>query len=94
MVPSTNRKCRDTLCCLLFVVFWIGMVIIAGVAFQSGNVKRLLYGTDYQGTVCGTGSQKGNKYIAYPRAAEDELINSLTTNPLKYKVCAATSSSA
>ena len=82
----TQRKCHDMLCCVLFAVFWIGMVIIAGIAFHSGNPLRLLYGTDYQGNVCGTGPQKANKYVAYPRASEDSLINKAITNPLDYKV--------
>jgi solute carrier family 44 (choline transporter-like protein), member 2/4/5 len=75
MIPSGERKCRDVLCCGMFALFWVGMIVIAGIAFDNGNPSRLLYGTDYQGNVCGTGDYKDMKYITYPRTTEDFLIN-------------------
>lgn len=85
-VPNTQRKCRDTLCCLLFILFWIGMLVIAIIGFHYGSPRRLLYGNDYEGHTCGTGANKGSRYVAYPRNTEDYLINNGTTNPLHYKV--------
>ena len=75
MIPGSQRKCRDTFCCLLFALFWVGMIVIAGVAFDKGHPQRLLYGTDYQGKTCGTGELKARKYITYPRTAEDFIVN-------------------
>jgi hypothetical protein len=75
MVPNSERKCRDSLCCIIFALFWVGMVVIAGIAFNHGNPKRLLYGTDYNGEVCNVGINKGLKYITYPRSAEDFFVN-------------------
>jgi hypothetical protein len=35
-----DRKCRDILFLILFVLFWIGMVIVAGNAFAKGDPRR------------------------------------------------------
>ena len=45
--PRSERKCTDCLFCILFAVFWVGMVVIAGLAVQGGNPERLLYGVDH-----------------------------------------------
>ncbi|KAG7382337.1 hypothetical protein PHYPSEUDO_005015 [Phytophthora pseudosyringae] len=76
-----NRKCTDVLCLLFFVVFWIGMVIIAGVGYQHGKPQRLIYGTDWMGRTCGARGDKTDavpaydlsdyKYMIYPRLSED-----------------------
>jgi hypothetical protein len=34
-----NRRCRDVLFLLLFVAYWVGMFIVCGIAFQSGQVS-------------------------------------------------------
>ena len=52
-----------------------------------------VYGTDYQGNVCGGkySTESANKYTAYPRTNEDFVLNVGKTNPLDYKfygVCA------
>jgi hypothetical protein len=39
-VDTKDRKCTDVLFCLLFIVFWIGMIIIAGFAFR--NVRSVV----------------------------------------------------
>ena len=48
-----ERKCRDVLFFLLYVLFWGGLVTIAGMGWKKGNPKVLLYGLDYTGHVCG-----------------------------------------
>ena len=46
-----------------------------------------VYGTDYQGNVCGGkySTESANKYTAYPRTNEDFVLNVGKTNPLDYK---------
>ncbi|KAG3085748.1 hypothetical protein PI124_g18390 [Phytophthora idaei] len=76
-----NRKCTDVLCLLFFVVFWIGMIIIAGVGYKHGKPQRLIYGTDWMGRTCGAQAGKTDtvpaydftdyKYMIYPRLSED-----------------------
>jgi solute carrier family 44 (choline transporter-like protein), member 1 len=48
-----ERSCRDVLFLLLFILFWVGMIVVAIKAGQVGNVDRLIYGVDYEGNVCG-----------------------------------------
>ncbi|PNH05032.1 Choline transporter-like protein 2, partial [Tetrabaena socialis] len=49
-----NRRCRDILCLLLFIVFWAGMFVICGIAFKEGEPNRLIYGVDSYGMTCGS----------------------------------------
>ena len=51
--PVAERGCTDILCCLLFVLYMVGMVVVAGIAFQQGAPKRLMYPTDSNGKICG-----------------------------------------
>ncbi|KAJ5072438.1 choline transporter-like (slc family 44) [Anaeramoeba ignava] len=51
--PTEKRKCRDFFWVVLFILFWIGMLIVMAVAFSKGSPKRLYYPTDYRGNVCG-----------------------------------------
>ncbi|GMF23355.1 unnamed protein product [Phytophthora lilii] len=73
VAPASSRKCRDVLCVLFFVVFWIGMIAIAAVGFMHGEPKRLLYGSDYNGTTCGTGKHEHHTLTFYPRITQDLL---------------------
>jgi len=52
--PIPPRKCRDVFWLILFVLFWIGMFVIAGFSFKYGNMDRLRYGSDSFGNLCGT----------------------------------------
>lgn len=38
-----DRKCRDVLFIILFVVFWIGMLVIAIVGFVNGKPERYVF---------------------------------------------------
>ncbi|KAK1946620.1 Choline transporter-like protein 5 [Phytophthora citrophthora] len=83
-----DRGCTDILCLLLFVVFWIGMIIIAGVGYKHGKPQRLIYGTDWMGRTCGAQADKTDnvpaydftdyKYMIYPRLSEDLLTLGIT----------------
>lgn len=88
VAPATTRKCRDVVCLLLFIVFWIGMLAVAGVGLHFGEPKRLLYGTDYQGTTCGTGNMKDQPLTFYPRMSEDiveQSMDSSITSPTDFE---------
>ena len=52
-VQGSDRSCHDLPCCILFVVFWIGMLVVLWTAVGAGEPERLLYGTDYEGLTCG-----------------------------------------
>jgi len=70
---KVNRKCHDVLFLVLFAVFWIGMLAIAGAGLANGDPERLIYATDYIGDTCGSGALKDKPLVYYPRMNKDLL---------------------
>lgn len=72
--PTQNRKCQDVLFLILFALFWVGMIVIGGIAIKQGNLDRLKYGNDTDGNLCGTANSgqgtdmtdKTYQYVFYP----------------------------
>ena len=48
-----NRKCRDILCCIIFIIFLVGCIIIALLGFLMGKPQKILYSYDEDGNACG-----------------------------------------
>lgn len=63
--PIKNRSCTDIICCLLFVVYIVGMLIVGILAFSWGDPIKLLYPTDTQGNVCGQGAYADKKNLFF-----------------------------
>ena len=86
---KVKRKCRDILCTLIFIVFCLGMIIVAAVGVQNGDPLRLVYATDYKGSTCGDGKLGSIAY--FPRMNQDLLDASREgTAPLDtkfYTIC-------
>eukprot|EP01063_Lacrimia_lanifica_P015908 TRINITY_DN22561_c0_g1_i1.p1 TRINITY_DN22561_c0_g1~~TRINITY_DN22561_c0_g1_i1.p1 ORF type:complete len:704 (+),score=175.78 TRINITY_DN22561_c0_g1_i1:40-2151(+) len=55
-LENPSRGCISTDCpmLLVFIVFWIGMFVIAGYSFENGDPLKLVYGTDYRMHRCGS----------------------------------------
>lgn len=70
-IDDDRRRCTDTSFCVLFALFWVGMLGIFVLAQRNGDPRRLIYPTDYRGTTCGTGDMAGKNKIYYPRLQED-----------------------
>ena len=51
--PIKKRKTQDIFFAILFILYWIGMIAIAILAINQGNIKRLSYGIDSDGHLCG-----------------------------------------
>ena len=72
---AKNRKCTDMLCCILFLVFWLGMIVIAGVGLTNGQPEKLVFGVDFKGRTCGAKTDeydlRAYKYMIFPRLSED-----------------------
>ncbi|XP_014669996.1 PREDICTED: choline transporter-like protein 1 isoform X2 [Priapulus caudatus] len=47
------RGCTDVVALMLFLLFWGGMIVIAAFSFTFGDAKRLIYGYDSYGNICG-----------------------------------------
>ena len=45
--------------------------MVAIVGAQNGDPRRLIYGSDHNGTTCGGDLKLNQKFIHYPRSAED-----------------------
>ena len=53
LLVNKRRTCRDVPCCLVFILFWAGMITIATIAVQRGDPLRMYRGYDSYGNVCG-----------------------------------------
>ncbi|XP_072918826.1 choline transporter-like protein 3 isoform X3 [Hemitrygon akajei] len=51
--PQIYRRCTDVPWLIVFFLFWVGMVFIAGYAVTVGAAERLIFGYDSYGNICG-----------------------------------------
>ncbi|XP_065829328.1 choline transporter-like protein 4 [Oscarella lobularis] len=63
--PVQNRCCTDILMLLIFIAFWGGMFYIAIYGYMNGNPQRLLYPTDSEGNLCGTGELENRSKLLF-----------------------------
>jgi len=54
-----DRGCTDILCIVLFAACWALMWLVASTAFANGDPKRLIYGKDALGNLCGQSKDPG-----------------------------------
>ena len=60
-----SRKCRDCICCIIFLVFFIGCLIIALLGFLMGKPIKILYSYDEDGNACGLDKGYENYKMLY-----------------------------
>lgn len=66
MGPTDDRRCTDLLCCILYLAFWAGLIVIAVVAFTRGNPDYIIYPFDSTGSQCGISPGYQNfKYVYF-----------------------------
>lgn len=63
--PVSKRSCTDVICCLIFLIFIAGLVVVAYFAFKFANPSLLLYPMNSEKELCGFGSQKGKNNILF-----------------------------
>lgn len=68
-IDTSSRKCTDILCCGIFILFWIGMVVVAAMAASGGNRFVVSNGFQVDGRICGL------KEDATPHAGAGEKFN-------------------
>ncbi|KAJ6233862.1 ctl-like protein [Anaeramoeba flamelloides] len=81
--PLSQRKHRDVFWLILFIIFWIGMIVVAGLAYSTGTPKRLMYPKDYRGNVCGMDNTKAKDALS-SNYTKSELSFLSDTSDLKY----------
>jgi hypothetical protein len=83
--PNRHRHCRDTLCIVIFGVFWVFLLGMFAFVWAYGDVNRLVYPSDYNGFMCGVdtgnladgkalrsgGNLKNYTHATFPRLAND-----------------------
>jgi choline transporter-like protein 2/4/5 len=79
-----KRKCTDLFCVVLFLAYALGMLFLAYLTVSAGNPYSLLYGSDYEGRICGTEEMENYPLTYYPQIAQDMLVAASEgkTNPL------------
>ncbi|XP_035221732.1 choline transporter-like protein 2 isoform X2 [Stegodyphus dumicola] len=63
--PVKHRSCTDIFCLFLFVAFIGGWIVVAFFAFREGDPRLLLYPTDSEGHICGTGDLEDKKFLFF-----------------------------
>ncbi|XP_029801673.1 choline transporter-like protein 5 [Suricata suricatta] len=64
--PVAKRSCTDVLCCIIFILFIIGYILLGLVAWVHGDPRRVAYPTDSKGHFCGQkGTPNENKTILF-----------------------------
>ncbi|XP_071155589.1 choline transporter-like protein 2 isoform X2 [Mytilus edulis] len=64
--PIKNRSCTDIICCLLFIVFFTGMIICTVIGYTRGDPYKLILPTDSKGQICGYDAVvKDKPYLMY-----------------------------
>ncbi|XP_036899749.1 choline transporter-like protein 5 [Sturnira hondurensis] len=64
--PIADRGCTDVLCCIIFILFIIGYILLGLIAWVHGDPRRVAYPTDSKGHFCGQkGTPNENKSILF-----------------------------
>ncbi|XP_013392467.1 choline transporter-like protein 2 isoform X2 [Lingula anatina] len=54
--PIKNRGCTDVICCILFIIFFLGMGVVGYWGYKEGDPTVLIYPSDSEGNLCGYGN--------------------------------------
>lgn len=54
--PTEDRKCRDLFFLILYIAFWVGLIVVASIAFSRGQPHLLASPFDSSGQQCGYSS--------------------------------------
>lgn len=76
--PDADRKCTDISFLLLLCLVWLGALVLISVGNKYGDPHRLLYGDNFQGNTCGTGTLVDKKLVYYPTLQQD-LVRAYAT---------------
>nr|XP_020829884.1 choline transporter-like protein 4 isoform X2 [Phascolarctos cinereus] len=63
--PIKNRSCTDVICCVVFLVFIAGYIVVGLVAWLYGDPRQVLYPRNSTGAYCGIGENREKPYLYY-----------------------------
>jgi len=82
-----KRRCTDIPCCIAFLIGMGVLIAITVVAFEEGNLEKIVAGSNYKGEVCGHDEAvKDKPYLFYCRSypLTDQLD---TAHPICVQAC-------
>ena len=88
-IDDDSRKCRDVICCIIFILIVILCVIVAAFGFIKGEPSKLFYFYDEYGNACG----HDQGFVDYPYLYFTSVISGLQdfdTNNIIRGVCVKT----
>jgi len=79
------RKCTDMLCCIIFSVFLLGMLISAIYGYAEGNPGKLIAPINGDSLICGYSPGQED----YPKLYIDNIVDAIedTSKVFTYGVC-------
>ena len=72
-IDDESRKCRDCICCFIFILLFLLCIVVAVFGFYKGKPAQLFYFYDEDGNACG--HEKG--YEDYPYLYFTNVISGL-----------------
>ncbi|CAM5105338.1 unnamed protein product [Natator depressus] len=63
--PIRERSCTDIICCILFVVFLAGYIVVGILAWLYGDPRQVIYPRNSTGSYCGIGGNRDKPYVLY-----------------------------
>ena len=85
-IDDESRKCRDCICCFIFILLFLLCIVVAVFGFYKGKPAQLFYFYDEDGNACG--HEKG--YEDYPYLYFTNVVSGLKsfdTNKMLNAVC-------
>ncbi len=85
-VGDDSRKCRDCICCIIFIILFLACIVIGFYGFIKGHPTSLLYTYDEDGNACGhSDGYEDYKYLYFYSVLSAGL--SLNTEAILSGVC-------
>ena len=72
-IDDESRKCRDVICCIIFILIFIVGIVVTAFGFYKGKPMQLLYFYDSDGNACG----HSEGYEDYPYLYFTDVVNGL-----------------
>ncbi|OCT66191.1 hypothetical protein XELAEV_18042448mg [Xenopus laevis] len=63
--PIKKRSCTDIICCVLFMVFLLGYMVVGILAWLYGDPRQVIYPRNSTGMYCGIGENQGKPNVLY-----------------------------
>ncbi|XP_056393948.1 choline transporter-like protein 4 [Hyla sarda] len=63
--PIKNRSCTDIICCILFMVFILGYIVVGILAWLYGDPRQVIYPRNSTGMYCGVGENQDKPFVLY-----------------------------